>query len=64
MMILLNAGHQNKLASTNTGHKIKILKPIILIDRFTLYILMHFRKDNLLQAIVHTKINVYITNVT
>ena len=65
MLILPNAGHQNKLATTNTGHKIKILRGGVTNNTdWPFYILIYFRKDHLLQAIVHTEIDVNITNVS
>ena len=55
-MKLLNVGHLNKLGTTNTDYKFKIVTLTLLTDRFLLK--TYFWKYNLLQAIAHTEINV------
>ena len=57
MLILLNAGHQNILATTNTGYKIKKFETNNTDRPFSI---KHTSGDDLLQAIVHTEINVNI----
>ena len=61
MMILFNAGHQNNLDTKKHGLKIQDFTPILLTDRFLKK--TYLRKYKLLQAMVHTEINV-LTNVS